>query len=61
MKCPKCGKELLKGEVRSRREIEWFDADNKKGIRVSSKLFAISKAEAERCEDCKIIVFCEIP
>lgn len=55
MKCPKCGNEMLAGKVECGREIMWV-ADGAKPKRVSSKLFGVSKAYAERCEKCGIIV-----
>lgn len=55
MKCPKCGKDMLAGKVECGREIMWV-MNGKKQKRVSSKLFGVSKAYAERCEECGLVV-----
>lgn len=59
MKCPICGKEMEAGKVESKREIMWVEEGNKRGTRISSRLFAVSNAYAERCEDCQIVVIKE--
>lgn len=56
MKCPNCGNEMMCGMVESDREIMWQKEGEKKLKRISSKLFVSSKAYAERCEDCGIVV-----
>lgn len=58
MKCPVCGKEMILGIVQSDREIMWIE-ENKKPLRITSRLFVHSKANAERCEDCEIVVIKE--
>lgn len=55
MICPKCGKEMIVGSIQSDREVMWIEK-NKKPLRISSKLFMHSKANAERCEECNIVV-----
>ena len=55
MKCPMCGKEMIIGIVQSDREVLWIE-ENKKPQRTTSKLFVHSKANAERCDDCEIVV-----
>ena len=58
MKCPMCGKEMILGIVQSDREVLWIE-ENKKQQRITSKLFVHSKANAERCDDCEIVVIKE--
>ena len=58
MKCPMCGKEMISGTVQSNREVLWIE-ENKKPQRITSKLFVHSKANAERCDECKIVVIKE--
>ena len=58
MKCPVCGKEMILGIAQSDREIMWIE-ENKKPLRITSRLFVHSKANAERCEDCEIVVIKE--
>ena len=58
MNCPMCGKEMISGIVQSNREILWIE-ENKKPQRITSKLFVHSKANAERCDDCEIVVIKE--
>ena len=55
MKCPSCGKEMVVGNIQSNREVVWLE-ENRKPIRISSKLFLHSKAYAERCEECHIVL-----
>ena len=59
MNCPMCGKEMISGIVQSNREILWIE-ENKKPQRITSKLFVHSKANAERCADCEIVVIKEV-
>ena len=54
-----CGKEMISGIVQSNREILWIE-ENKKPQRITSKLFVHSKANAERCADCEIVVIKEV-
>ena len=56
MKCPNCGSEMVQGVVESGREIMWKKVEEKKSKRISSRLFVSSKACAERCEECGIVV-----
>jgi uncharacterized Zn finger protein (UPF0148 family) len=56
MKCPNCGKEMVSGIIESAREIMWCKEGEKKEKRISSRLFMTSKAFAERCEECGIVV-----
>lgn len=56
MKCPNCGTEMMCGIVESAREIMWRKEGEKKEKRISSSLFMTSKAYAERCEECGIVV-----
>lgn len=58
MKCPMCGKEMIIGMVQSNREVLWIE-ENQKPQRITSKLFVHSKANAERCEECEIVVIKE--
>ena len=55
MKCPVCGKEMILGNIQSDREVMWLE-DDKKPKRITTKLFLHSKANAERCEECRIVV-----
>lgn len=48
MKCPNCGKEMVIGQVESAREIDWIQ-NGEKPVRISSRLFVSSKADAEKC------------
>jgi len=59
MKCPNCGKEMVCGIVESDREIMWRKEGEKQSHRISSRLFVSSKASAERCEECSIVVLRE--
>ena len=59
MKCPKCGNEMMRGIVESDREIMWRKEGEKQSKRISSRLFVSSKASAERCEECGIVVVIE--
>lgn len=59
MKCPKCGNEMIRGIVESGREIMWRKEGERQSHRISSRLFVSSKACAERCEDCAIVVIKE--
>ena len=59
MKCPNCGKEMECGIVKSDREIMWQKEGEKQTQRISSRLFVSSKAYAERCEECGIVVLRE--
>ena len=56
MRCPNCGSEMVQGVVESRREIMWKKEGEKQAKRISSRLFVSSKAGAERCEECGIVV-----
>lgn len=56
MKCPICGIEMMIGKVESKREIMWIKEGEKKRTRISSRLFMVSKAYAERCEDCGVVL-----
>ena len=56
MKCPNCGNEMVRGIVESGREIMWRKDGEKGTKRISSRLFGSSKACAERCEECGIVV-----
>ena len=56
MKCPICNNEMLTGKIESNREIMWMENGEKNKERISSKLFISSKAEAERCEACGILL-----
>ena len=56
MKCPICGNEMMSGIVESDREIMWRKEGEEKSQRISSRLFVSSKACAERCEACGIVV-----
>lgn len=56
MKCPNCRTEMMCGIVESDREIMWRKEGEKKEKRISSRLFMTSKAYAERCEECGIVV-----
>ena len=58
MKCPRWGKEMILGTVQSDREVLWIE-ENKKPQIITSKLFVHSKANAERCDDCEIVVIKE--
>ena len=55
MKCPVCNKEMVVGKIQSDREIMWLE-DDKKPLRISSKLLVHSQANAERCDECNIVV-----
>ena len=56
MRCPNCGSEMVQGVVESGREIMWKKAGEKHSKRISSRLFVSSKACAERCEECAIVI-----
>lgn len=58
MKCPNCGREMVTGQVESAREMKWIQA-GEKPIRISSRLFVSSKANAERCAECGIVIIKE--
>ena len=58
MKCPICGKEMVTGRIESAREISWIQ-NGEKPVRISSRLFVSSKADAERCEECGIVIIKE--
>ena len=55
MKCPDCGNEMIRGSIRSDREVMWLEP-GKKPERITSKLFLHSSAYAERCVTCNIVV-----
>lgn len=59
MKCPVCGNEMQIGKVESKREIMWIKEGERKETRISSRLFLVSNAYAERCEDCGVVVIKE--
>lgn len=65
LKCPGCGREMEKGYIFSTREIAWTE-DGKSRIvpglyqhetLVNSLGFKVEKAEACRCEECRIVLF----
>ncbi len=56
LKCPNCGSEMVQGIVESDREIMWRKDGENQSKRISSRLLVSSKACAERCEECGIVV-----
>ena len=51
---------MIAGSIQSDREVVWLE-DNKKPQRITSKLFVHSKAYAERCEECNMVLIKEEP
>lgn len=46
---------MISGIIQSDREVMWIQKDEKPK-RISTTLFVNSKAQAERCEECGIVV-----
>jgi len=61
-KCPKCGREMKKGEIGLLSGIRWYDEDpgsSKRGEVIFTGSFwgSAKRVEAYRCGDCRLVLF----
>ena len=63
MKCPKCGKEMEKGNITLPNNVTWYPGDKKTGF-VKDQVWIAGRwnlfgkqAEAYHCKEDKVIIF----